>query len=647
MTHSRQLVFLLAVGLATCSFAQAQQIAQVQQAPADKATDKTTDKPISEHERSEAAKAYAEGAKALEHQDLKTADKDFERAIKLDPTNQQYQASREIVLQGLATERIHDAEKARILGHPDQASADLIEAYKLAPSNPMLAQHLDELANDITHTSTPQPAQFSPEAENIAPPIELTPLLQKRSFHLRAGTNEILRQVFSAYGITLTLDSSIKSRNIRFDIDDVDFADVQRMVTMATNTFFVPLDPKRVLIAADTKENRTKFERLGAETIYFPGFSSANEKDAEALKNFGEIAKNLFDAQQVAVSDAHSTLTVRAPVGRLPALNATLNEMLEGRSEVQIEVRLYNIAKTRTQNLGLQLPQQTTVFNVPSQLNGIISQNESLVQQIISSGLAASNDPAAIALALLASGQISGSGSSVLSQPFALFGGGLTLSGLQPGSVTGNFALNSSDSRALDHITLGVLDQEEATVKSGTRYPIVTSTYSNLATTSINVPGLSSAGLSSQLSSLGINASALNNSASQVIPQVQYQDLGLNFTVTPRVQKDHSITLKVDFQIESLSGASINNIPVLDNQEYKAIITLNEGAMAMVASTLSKTQSSAVTGVPGLNSLPGFQSATNNSTENDFSELVILITPHIVHLTHQQEAGKMIILPVH
>jgi general secretion pathway protein D len=647
MTHSRQLVFLLAVGLATGSFAQAQQIAQVQPPPADKAADKTADKPISEHQRSEAAKAYAEGAKALEHQDLKTADKDFERAVKLDPTNQQYQASREIVLQGLATERIHDAEKARILGHPDQASADLIEAYKLAPSNPMLAQHLDELANDITHTSTPAPAQFSPESENIAPPIELLPELQKRSFHLRAGTNEVLRQVLSSYGIAPTFDSSVKGQNIRFDIDDVDFADAQRMVTLATNTFFVPLDPKRVLIAADTKENRTKFERMSAETIYFPGFSSANEKDAEALKNFGEIAKNVFDAQQAVISDAHSTLTVRAPSSRLPALNVTLNEMLEGRSEVQLEVRLYNIAKTRTQNLGLQLPQQTTVFNVPSQLNGILSQNESLVQQIISSGLAASNDPAAIALALLASGQISGSGSSVLSQPFALFGGGLTLSGLQPGSVTGNFALNSSDSRALDHITLGVLDQEEATIKSGTRYPIVTSTYSNLATTSINVPGLSSAGLSSQLSSLGINASALNNSASQVIPQVQYQDLGLTFTVTPRVQKDHDITLKLDFKIDSLSGASLNNIPVLDNQEYKADITLREGAMAMVASTLSKTQSSAVTGVPGLSALPGFQSATNNSTENDVSELVILITPHVVRLTHQQEAGQMIILPIH
>ena len=623
MTRRCQFVVLLALGLATASLAAAQ------------------DKLPSEHQRSEAAKAYAEGAKAVEKGDFNAADKDFARAVELDPGNPQYQSSHEIVLQSRATGLVQAAERTRILGHPDEARADLIEAYKLAPTNPMLAQHLDEIVNGITHTTTPEPAQFRPETENIAPPIELAPLQQKQSFHLRTTTNELLRQVLSAYGIAPTFDSSVKSQSLRFDVNDVDFAEAQRMVTLTTNTFFVPLDPKRVLIAADTKENRAKFERLAAETIYFPGF---NETE---LKDMGEIAKNVFDAQLSSVSASHSTLTVRAPATRLPALNETLAEMIDGRTEVQIEVRMYNIAKTRMQNLGLQLPQQTTVFNVPSQLNGIISQNQSLVQQIISSGLASSNDPAAIALALLASGQLSGSGSSVLSQPFALFGGGLTLSGLQPGSVTGNLLLNSSDTRALDDIILSVLDQEEGSVKSGMRYPIVTSTYSNLATTSVNIPGLSTAGLSSQLSSLGINASALSNQASQTIPQVDYQDLGLTFTVTPRVQKDRSVTLKLDFKIDSLSGAMLNGNPVINSQEYKAIVTLREGASALVASTLSKTESSAVTGVPGLSALPGFQSATNNSTENDVSELVVLITPHVVRLVHQQEAGRMIILPVH
>jgi type II secretory pathway component GspD/PulD (secretin) len=356
------------------------------------------------------------------------------------------------------------------------------------------------------------------------------------------------------------------------------------------------------------------------------------------------IAKSVFDAQQVTSSPGSSTLTLRAPAPKLAALNQTLYEMLDGRSEVELDVQLYNIAKMRTTNVGLQLPQQTTIFNIPTELNSVLQGNQSLVQQIISSGLANAGDFAAIAAILIASGQVS---STILSQPFAVFGGGLSLTGISPGSVTGNLALNSSDSRTLDRMTLRVQDQEESTIKSGTRYPIITSTYSSLAGSSLNIPGLSTPGLSSTLASLGVSASSLSSTTNQVIPQVQYQDLGLQLKVKPYIQKDRDITLNVELKIDSLAGTSINNIPVLDNQQYTAIITLKPGASALVVSNLTKQQSSAVSGIPGLSELPGFQSTTNNNGEDDVSNLLIIITPHIVRLAHREEAGRMIVLPVH
>ncbi|MGC2607559.1 MAG: hypothetical protein WA419_18585, partial [Silvibacterium sp.] len=357
------------------------------------------------------------------------------------------------------------------------------------------------------------------------------------------------------------------------------------------------------------------------------------------------IARNVFEAQQATASAANNALTVRAPQPELAALNGTLSEMLDGRSVVQVEVRLYDIAKTKTLNVGVQLPQSTTIFNVPSELNSILSQNQALVQQIISSGLAAPGDLGAIALALVASGQLTGT--SILTQPFATFGGGLTLTGITTQGVTGNLALNSSDSRVLDHVTMRLLDQEESTIKAGERYPIITSSYSNFGATGLNVPGLSTAGISSTLAGLGISASALQSGLSQAIPQVQYQDLGLTLKIKPYIQKNRDVTLNLDLKVTSLQGTSLNDIPVLNNQEYSAIMTLRQGASALVVSNLNKQQSRAVTGVPGLTDLPGFQSATNQQTENDVSELIMVITPHIIRQAHKQEAGRMFILPVH
>jgi type II secretory pathway component GspD/PulD (secretin) len=238
-------------------------------------------------------------------------------------------------------------------------------------------------------------------------------------------------------------------------------------------------------------------------------------------------------------------------------------------------------------------------------------------------------------------------GSSILSQPFAYFGGGLTLTGVTTSGITGNLAFNSSESHVIDNITMRVQDKDEATIKAGERYPIMTSSYSNFGGTSLGIPGLSSAGLSSQLAALGINPAALQSGLSQTIPQVQYQDLGLTLKVKPSIQKDRTVTLNIALKITSLAGQSLNDIPILSSQEYTAITTLDQGASAMVVSALSKQDSQAVSGVPGLSELPGFQSTTNKQTQTDFSNLVIVITPHIVRMAHKQEAGRMFILPVH
>ena len=627
-------VVVLASVLAACHFGFGQITDSGAEPKAAKADQAPAEKPPSARQQSEAEKAYLAGAKALDREDFATAEKDFDTAAELVPRNEQYLAAREIARQHHVTALVQAADKARLMGNADESSRDLSQAFAIDPKNPMVQQHMEEIVQDATPDP---PSENQEDTISAGAPIDLAPTPGQHSFHLRTNATDLLRQVLTAYGITPTIDSSVKSQTVRIDVDNVDFREAARMSKLLTKTFFVPLDPNRVLVAEDTRENRTKYERLVAETVYFPGLTPTE------IGEMGNVARNIFDAQQATVSPSKSTLTLRAPVAKLAVLNSTLAEMLDGRSELQLDVRLYNIAKTRSLNVGVQLPNQATIFNVPTELNSVISGNQALVQQIISSGLASAGDFSAIAAILIASGAVSG---SILGQPFAVFGGGETLTGLTTNGATLNLALNSSDTRILDSLTLRVLDQEESTIRAGTRYPIITSSYSNLAGSSLAIPGLSSAGVSSALAGLGVGSSSFNNTG-QVIPQVQYEDLGLTLKVKPYIQKDRDVSINVDLELVSLAGSSINNIPVLDNQQYKAITTLKQGETALVVSTITKQQTKAVTGVPGLTDLPGFQNTTNNQTENDVSELLILITPRIVREAHTQEAGRMFVLPVH
>jgi general secretion pathway protein D len=605
--------------------------ARAQSAPSPPATLK----PASEHEKSEASKAYLEGAKALTKNDLAEAEKQFERAAKLDPGNGDYRAALAIAREHELTQLVQDAGKARLMGHDDAARALLAKAYLIDPKNIIVQQHMDDLARNYESPD----AVLLPSAEEAAPPVQLAVKEGKQSFHVRSSANEVLRQVLTAFGITPTLDSSVKNQIVRFDADDVDFAQAATMLKLITNTFFVPLDEKRVLISLDTKENRAKFEREVMETVYLPGLTATEMSDV------GNIARNVFEAQQASIQAEAHTLTIRAPQDRIAALNHTLVDLLDGRSQVLLNLRLYQVDQMRMTNIGVQLPQQTTIFNVPTEVNQIIQANESAAQQVVAAGLAPAGDDVAIVAVLIATGVVSG---TVFNQPFALFGGGITQSGLTLNQgATANLALNSADTRMLDQVQLRIQDQEDGTIRSGMRYPIITSTYSSLTGASVSIPGVTQAGISSALQSIGINATALQSSVNQTIPQVQYEDLGLTLKATPHIQQNKNVTLKIDFKIESLSGQTANGNPVLNNQQYTGSVTLLQGESALVVSNLTRQQSAAVSGIPGLSELPGFQSTTNKENDVDVTKLVILITPHIVRLSHTKPASQLVMLPVH
>jgi hypothetical protein len=582
------------------------------------------------HDKRAAAKAYLDGAHAIEDRNTRAAYDSFSKAASLDPTNADYKNAAVVAKAHFVTDLIQQAEKARILGKNDVAHARLAEALEVDPTNPIVAQHIGDAAGLDDSSIKPDDITSS-----IADAIRLEPTPGKHSFHIRADAHTLLRQVLSAYGIAPSFDATITPKAVRFDVDDVDFHQAEQMLRLETDSFFVPLDPHRVLIAKDTRANRQEYERLLLETVYLPGLTP------QELTDISNLARNVLEITQVVADPGQNAMTVRGPETRLALFNRTIRGLMDGRSQVLLEVRIYEISRTHTTNIGVQTPQQFSAFNLNSEIQSVLNGNQSLIQQIISSGLANANDLQAIAAILLASGQIS---NSILSQPFAVFGGGLSTTGVTLGTTTVNAALNTSDSRAIDQLQLRLQDQETGNILAGMHYPIIQSSYSNLTGAGVNIPGLTGAGLSSQLAALGLNSSSLNQ---QTIPQVQYQDLGLQMKVTPFIHRNQSVSLKLDLKLDALGGTSLNNIPILTNRQYTADLDLIDGASAMVTSYLTSQESNAVSGLPGLSEIPGLESTTNKNTQRDNDELIILITPHVVRLPHPSGASQVMLLPTH
>ena len=636
--HSRQRtsnLFTAALLLAwypAISFAQVAPTSTSAQAPKQSAASQNTSanaSDASQGDRRRAARLFLEASKLFEKQQFEEALDKYEKAKALDPTNRDYGLAAELDRSHAVTALIQQATQDRVRGDLIAERAALEHALTLDPRNVQVTEHLHELGEDSQQN---QPAGlYAKAADGFGSTLRVEPTPGTHSFHLHVNRRQTIQQVFKAYGIDPAIDDSVPATIVRFDVDDVTFEQAARTVGMVTNSFYVPLDAHRAVIAKDSPDNRRQFERQDVETVYLPGLTTVEFSEVSSM------ARNIFDMQHAIVDPSAGTISIRAPSSTLNAFNATIHDLIDGHNQVLLEVSLIQLAHTSDRNTGIHPPQSISAFNVYSEEQSILNANQSLVQQIISSGLAAPGDTLAILGILIASGQVS---SSLFSSGIALFGGGITQSALSPGTASANLNLNSSDSKELDHMLLRLSDGVSAgsdsaagTIRSGTRYPIQTSSFSSLSPSVASIPGLTSAGTSSNLTSLlGSLGGSLPN-----IPQVEYQDLGLTLKATPRVLRNNDVALTVDMKIDALSGGTINGNPILNSRSYSGITTLKQGEGVVIVSELDKQESSAISGVPGLSEVPGLNNITGIDNQKSKSTLLIVMTPHVVRGT--QAAG--------
>jgi len=598
----------------------------------------TDPKPTSRQIR-EAEDAYISGARFLDHGNMAAAEIQFAKAATLNPTNTNYLQAAALAHEHRVTQLVQQAGKARLLGHSDQAESLLAEARKLDPENTIVTQHTEPAAASTTFRPEIQApldassTSWIQQAPAIAGSITLLPASGEQDFDVRSDTRQTIQQVLTRYGIRPVFDDSVQHQNLRFELDHVTYSQASSILFEMAHVFAVPLDAHSVLVANDTTENRQKFERQLEETIYVPGSTP------EQMKELGSVIQSVFDLKQATIQSNAGNLAIRAPEDTLTAINLTLADLIDGGAEVMLDITLYAVDRTRQRNIGVQLPQQIGVYNVESEARNIVQSNQALVNQAIAEGLIAPDaSDITIALALLSSGLVK---SSLLSNTIGFFGGGLTMTGLTTNSpVTLNLGLNSSDTRALDTIKLRVGDRQPGNFRSGTRYPIITSTYSSgISGTSSSLAGVTINGVSAQ----SLLNQYLGSSGSVSIPQIQYQDLGLTLKATPTVQKSGLVSMKLELKIEALTSGSLNNIPIIASRQYLSEVTVRDGETALLASSLTRSESAAISGLPGLGELPGFQTATADTvTEKDSSELVLLITPHVVRHRSSAAAGPRI-----
>ena len=138
------------------------------------------------------------------------------------------------------------------------------------------------------------------------------------------------------------------------------------------------------------------------------------------------------------------------------------------------------------------------------------------------------------------------------------------------------------------------------------------------------------------LNSTAIFGSPLTSTTTP-FPGAQYIDVGLKVKATPRIHADGDVTLQLSFDISSLTNQNFNSIPVISTDSVEQTVRVKQNETAALAGILQTQLTNAITGNPGIVSIPGaglFDQNQNNQRQD--SELLILVTPRMVRLAPKQ-----------
>jgi general secretion pathway protein D len=132
---------------------------------------------------------------------------------------------------------------------------------------------------------------------------------------------------------------------------------------------------------------------------------------------------------------------------------------------------------------------------------------------------------------------------------------------------------------------------------------------------------------------------ATGGTAQQPITSFNYQNIGVNIDITPRMHHDDDVSLLLNIAITNISGTGFSDLPTFGNREIKTTITLRDGETNMLAGLIRDEERRSLDGVPGLSDLPLvgrlFAHNTKSTTQTD---IILTLTPHIIRVLDVTEA---------
>ena len=529
--------------------------------------------------------AYQQGREFEAHQNYEAAYEAYEHAYDASPKSVEYRAALTRIRFLAAASKVHRATLLQQAGQLEDALVLFQDAARIDPSSPIASQQVINTRTMIlaardkkAESPTESEARLSSDILDAQGPIKLRPLESVPiSLKITDEVKLVYQTVGKLAGLNVLFDPDYPSRRISIELNEVTLEEALDLVAVQSRTFWKPMTPDTIFVAADNPAKRKELEENVIKTFYLSNLTATTE-----LQDIVNSLRAVLDVSRVQQLVSQQAVVIRGTPDQVLLAEKMVSDFDRAAPEVVIDLAVMQVSRDKVHQIGISPPTSATVQ---------LQSNVTTTSSTTSTTTTTSSSTSTGSINLNTLGNLNATDFTA------------TIS-----SASAAALFTDSRTKIIQNPQIRSLNGQKASIKIGDRVPIATGTSTSA------ISGLSLTGLNST--------------------QFQYIDVGVNVDVTPQIHVNGDVTLKIALDVSSVTSyQTIGGVsePVIGQRKVEHEIRLKDGEVSLLGGILQRQDTQSLTGIPGLAQIPilKYLFAQKNSEVTD-TEVVFAVIPHIV-----------------
>jgi general secretion pathway protein D len=533
---------------------------------------------------------YKKGKDAEARQNYEQAYDLYKQAYDHSPRDLTYRTAFERLRFLAGASHVHRGQLLREAGRLQEALAEFQKAADIDPSSAIAKQEIQvtnkmiQQGQGAAPQSQREPSVLEQRLQNAGGPVQLAaipnvPMTMKQT----ADSKIAYETIGKIAGINVLFDPDYTSRQIKVDLNSVSLEEALQILAMESKTFWRPVTPNTIFVAADNPAKRKELEQSVIKTFYLSNLSQPTE-----LQDVVNALRQILEIQRIQPLPTEGAIVVRGNPDQIALAQKLVSDLDRSKPEVVVDIAVMQINRDKNRTLGINPPTSASIQLQPN-VTTTPTNNNNNNNNGLGGVQTPTNSNGSINLNSLA---------NLNATDFQVTISQATVSAL----------FSDTNTKLIQNPQIRSVDGQKATLKIGDRIPIATGSFQ---------PGIG-----------GVGINPLVNT------QFQYQDVGVNIEITPRVHANGDVTLKIAMDISSVTGqSSIGGItqPIIGQRKVDHEVRLREGEANLLGGMLEELNSKSLTGIPGLSQIPLLKYLFGQTqSEHRETETVFVLIPHVV-----------------